>query len=287
MRPESDHAGLVALLRADRRWWRDAAGAIERAGSVECVLDEALGLLAGEARARAATEIAAWCGRGIELLSALDDSYPAALRAATAPPLLFVNGRLTEADDPSVAGVGTRRPSRRGRAATTAVVRLLIEAGTTVVSGLAAGIDAAAHVTALGAGGRTIAVVGCGLDHCHPPGHAALQRQIAGRGAVVSQFWPEVPPSRTTFPMRNGVMAALTRATVIVEASETSGTRIQARLALADRRPVLLLAPVMGQPWAQELATQPGVTVAETTREVADALAVCITPAQTATPIPA
>jgi len=87
--------------------------------------------------------------------------------------------------------------------------------------------------------------------------------------------------------MRNGVMAALTRATVIVEASETSGTRIQARLALADRRPVLLLAPVMGQPWAQELATQPGVTVAETTREVADALAVCITPAQTATPIPA
>jgi DNA processing protein len=249
------------------------------AGGVGALVDSQLGLLAGEARQRARQEIDGWLRRGIQIASPFDGGYPAGLRATgSPPPLLFHSGELIDADDRGVAVVGTRRATSRGIRAVRAVVWRLLEDGFTVVSGLAAGIDTAAHEAALDAGGRTVAVVGCGLGHTYPPENAALQRRIGAEGALISPFWPELPPSRRTFPMRNGLMARLSRATAIVEASVTSGTRIQARVALAEGRPVLLLPPVLEQDWGAELACRPGVHAVHTIAEVSAALTRCRPP---------
>jgi DNA processing protein len=254
-------AALVALLREGRHGWTRYAAEVAAVG-VEAVLDAELGLLAGEAIERARAEIGGWHQRGIHLVSLWDDDYPANLsRVPERPPLLFIAGHLSGADDRSVAVVGARTASQPGRRAAGAIARRLCAAGCTVTSGLAEGVDTAAHEAALKVGGRTTAVVGSGLDHCYPARNAALQRRIALDGAVVSQFWPEARPSRQSFPMRNAVMAGLTLATVIVEASATSGTRIQARMALAAGRPVLLMADLLEQSWARELAQQRGAVV--------------------------
>ena len=162
------------------------------------------------------------------------------------PPLLFVAGRLTTADERSVAVIGARRASDEGRAVAAEFAAELTAAGWVVVSGLAAGIDTAAHRAALEHGGRTLAVIGTGLQHSYPPENAELQRTIAQRGAVISQFWPDSPPTRQSFPMRNAVMSGISRGSVLIEASERSGARVQARLALAHGRPVFLHERVTG-----------------------------------------
>lgn len=208
---------------------------------------------------RAAAEIAAWRADGIELVTVLDPRYPENLRGVhDRPPLLFKAGELSPKDARALAVVGTRHPA--GESLTTArrLAGDLVDAGYTVFSGLAVGIDTAVHTAALASGGRTIAVVGTGLRHCYPPQNIELAKRIAHECALVSQFWPDAPPTRRTFPMRNAVMSGMTLGTVIVEASHTSGTRIQARLALAQGRPVFLHRSLLSQPWARELATRPG-----------------------------
>jgi DNA processing protein len=110
-------------------------------------------------------------------------------------------------------------------------------------------------------GGRTIAVIGTGLQHAYPRENALLQRAIAAQGAVVSQFWPDAPPDRRNFPLRNAVMSGLALATVVVEATHTSGARTQIRAALARGRPVLLARGLLDQQWARDLAARPGVCV--------------------------
>jgi DNA processing protein len=149
-----------------------------------------------------------------------------------------------------------------------AIARHLVGAGFTVFSGLAAGIDTAAHRSALEAGGRTVAVIGTGLRRVYPPQNADLQQRIAAECAVVSQFWPDAPPSRISFPMRNAVMSGMTLATVVVEASHTSGARTQARLALEHGRPVLLLESLLAQDWARRFAMRPGTHVVRTPAEI-------------------
>jgi DNA processing protein len=114
-----------------------------------------------------------------------------------------------------------------------------------------------------------LAVIGTGLGRCYPPQNAALQRRIAHQCAVISQFWPDAPPTRRSFPMRNGVMSGLALATTIVEAAQTSGSRMQARLALAHGRPVLLMQWLLTQAWARELAARPGTHVIRDPYEVA------------------
>src|SRR5581483_252563 len=112
------------------------------------------------------------------------------------------------------------------------------------ISGLAAGIDTAAHTAALESGGRTVAVIGTGITRCYPAANIELQEAIAHSGLVLSQFWPESSASKASFPMRNATMSAYGRATIVVEASEQSGARIQARLAVAHGRPVVLMNSV-------------------------------------------
>jgi DNA processing protein len=271
MELDLETAALIALLRSGRRSWSAYAAAVEAAEGARPVLEAEQGLLAESALAEAMTELAGWKRRNLTVVSLLDERYPLELRrVADAPPLLFVAGELLERDIRSVAVVGTRQPSARGRQLARTVTHRLVDAGWTVVSGLAAGIDTVAHETALRSAGRTVAVVGTGLDHCYPRENADLQRRVAGQGAVLSRFWPESRPSRRAFPLRNGLMAGLTQASVIVEAGAMSGTRILARHALAEGRLVLVHEELLAQPWARELADRPGVHVFDSSADALD-----------------
>lgn len=273
-------AALVALLREGRRPWQVYAELVEETGSALHVLEHELerhdraetlfdlGSVGQAANApvdvsvaldAAATELAEWGADGIDVVSVLDDSYPENLHGVhDRPPLLFVAGALVKADARAVAVVGSRAPTAEGIAAARVIASDLANAGYTVFSGLAAGIDTAAHTVTLAEGGRTVAVVGTGLRHCYPPQNSQLARRIARECALVSRFWPDAPPTRRSFPMRNAVMSGMTLGTVIVEAFHTSGTRIQARLALAQGRPVFVHRSLLSQPWARELASRPG-----------------------------
>jgi DNA processing protein len=264
-------AAVVALLRSGRRPWSEYAARIEAARAVGPVLDDELGLLASQEAEAAAADVERWNGQGIHALSMLDPAYPDNLRAVhDRPPLIFLAGRLEAGDSRAVAVIGSRRASPAGLDRARAISSQLVRQGYTVASGLAAGVDTAAHVAALDAGGRTIAVIGTGLLKCYPPQNTSLQRRIALECAVISRFWPEASPTRKSFPLRNAVMSGISLATVVVEASPTSGARTQARLALAHGRPVLLADTLLEQEWAQELARRPGTHIVRTPADVTE-----------------
>jgi DNA processing protein len=153
---------------------------------------------------------------------------------------LHVAGDVRLLDRPGIAVVGSRRASYTGRALAADVACELVRLGLVVLSGLAAGIDATAHESAMHAGGRTIAVLGTSLDQAYPRHHATLQKRIARDHLVVSPFESGTPTARWHFPARNRVMARLANAMVLVEASETSGTRHQVQECIALGRPVLV-----------------------------------------------
>jgi DNA processing protein len=185
----------------------------------------------------------------------LDAEYPPSLRLIfNPPPFLVTRGTLRDVDARGVAVVGTRDPSSEGVQRARRLARELAEAGITVYSGLAKGIDTAAHLGALEAGGRTIAVVGHGLLRpIYPKENIELAARILEQGALVSQFRPDTPPSRYTFPMRNAVTSGLSQGTVVVEASRTSGARMQARLAAEHGKRVWLLSSLVENfDWARE-----------------------------------
>jgi len=139
----------------------------------------------------------------------------------------------------------------------------------TVIAGLAAGIDTAAHRAALDARGRTVAVIGTGINKQYPAANRELHREIAARGLLLSQFWPDAPPQKHTFIMRNATMSGYGMATVVVEAGEHSGTRSQARMAVEHGRPVILTDMVVaGTSWGKELVGRPGVHVADSLQSV-------------------
>ena len=171
-----------------------------------------------------------------------DAEYPALLLAVpTAPATLHVRGALVEGDTLAVAVVGSRRATPYGLSLAETLAADLAARGVTIVSGLARGIDTAAHRGALRVGGRTIAVLGSGVDVVYPPENARLAEEIAGRGALVSQFAPGTPPLPHHFPTRNAVIAGLSLAVVVVEAAERSGSLITARLAAELGREVLAM----------------------------------------------
>lgn len=278
MPDRTEAAALIALLRSGERPWAEYADLVEEAGSALSVLErgnasEPATLFGAEPTPAPLDEIAreidAWEAAGMRLHTVLDPGYPENLRAVhDRPPFVFVSGRLTSADRRAIAVVGARVASEHGVWAAREIAEHLVDRGYTVVSGLAAGIDGAAHTAALARGGRTLAVIGTGLRRSYPPQHADLQRRIASECAVISQFWPDAPPSRRSFPMRNAVMSGLSLATIVVEASLTSGSRIQARLALEHGRPVFLLESLLGHEWARQFARRPGAHVIRSPEEI-------------------
>jgi DNA processing protein len=265
----AERAALLLLLRSGTRSWQQYADMVEDTASALALVDQELGLLGRAALDDTQAEIARWQAAGLRLETVLDPTYPQNLRAVhDRPPFIFVAGRLESRDARSVAVIGTRKPTLQGARTASAIARHLVGAGYTVVSGLAAGIDTAAHTGTLMAGGRTMAVIGTGINHAYPRQNAELQRVIATDGVVVSQFWPDQRPTKPNFPLRNAVMSGLTLATVIVEASHTSGARVQARLALAHGRPVFLLRQLLEQQWARDLSQKPGTYVVSAPREI-------------------
>jgi DNA processing protein len=221
--------------------------------------------------ATATADVARWREQDMHLLSVLDADYPENLRSVhDRPPLIFLAGGLQPNDARSVAVVGARHASPEGLDRAAATAEHLVQHNFTVISGLAAGIDTAAHTAALDAGGRTVAVIGTGLSHAYPPQNARLQRRIAEHHAVISQFDPQTPPSRQTFPARNATMSGIALATVVVEASYRSGARGQAHRALNHGRPVFLAPGLLEQHWARDLARRPGVHVAASANAITE-----------------
>jgi len=176
---------------------------------------------------------------GARVLVYPDEDYPALLREIPSPPLaLFVKGSLERADARAVALVGTRQASSYGLQVARTFAAEFAQAGITVVSGLARGIDRAAHEAALEAGGRTIAVLGTGIDVVYPAGHRLLAQRIAEQGALVTEFLPGTPPHAGNFPVRNRIISGLSLGVIVVEAPQRSGALITANFALDQNRAV-------------------------------------------------
>ncbi|MGB7925202.1 MAG: DNA-processing protein DprA [Pyrinomonadaceae bacterium] len=234
---------------------RAAARLLERFGSAEAVFNatrseleqlrlrpEAVeSIRARDLHDRAGDEIERVRTLGADILLLDDGVYPALLREIFDPPItLYVKGAWTDClEQPCVAMVGSRRCSTYGQNAAGMLARDLAERGVTIISGLARGIDAAAHRGALEAGGRTVAVMGTGLDQVYPRDHKRLAEEILERGgALVSEFPLETPPAPQNFPYRNRVISGLSMGVLIVEAAENSGSLITARLAMEQNREV-------------------------------------------------
>jgi len=213
--------------------------------------------LAGQldaARARVAVELRRAQRAGARLVTVLDSEYPALLRqVANLPPFLFVRGAIRPEDALAVAIVGTRQPSKTGLTRTARLTKDLVARGVTIVSGLAEGIDTAAHQAAVDSGGRTIAVLGQGIaTPVYPPANVALTQACGRVGAVISQFWPSAPPRRWTFPRRNVTTSGLAQGTLVVEANSHSGAKMTARLAIEQGRRVWLPSSLAAeQEWAR------------------------------------
>jgi DNA processing protein len=285
-----EQAAVLVLTRATTADWYRTATVIYENRSALDLLRGRIGFMAGEHHQYAA-ELASrvepgqlddcvrliqrMADEGIRLLTVLDRDYPANLQLIyNQPPFIWLRGSLRSEDFRAIAVVGTRAASEDGKKRARHLASELAKAGVTVLSGLARGIDTAAHTAALAAGGRTVAVIGQGLrTPLYPKENQALGEQIAESGAVVSQFWPDAPPHAMNYQMRNVVVSGMAMGTVVVEASSTSGAKIQARLALEHGKRLFLLASLVKcQEWAQWYAEHPSVTVVQSLRDVLDVL---------------
>lgn len=179
---------------------------------------------------------------GIEVITIDDPGYPRLLSMIPAPPpVLYIRGALLPEDDLAVAMVGTRRFTSYGREVSNRIASGLAEAGVTVVSGLARGVDGAAHSAALAAGGRTIAVLGSGVDIIYPSEHRALSEQIIERGALLSDYPPGRKPDAPNFPARNRIISGLSLGVVVIEAPNRSGALITVDFAADQGRDVFVV----------------------------------------------
>ena len=305
-----ENAALVALLKtidADHDTWTSIANRVARNGSAVTVLNHEMDPIhsplaedessldtgdepslfaddeippTDERRTQlsralddARREVAGWRDQGLDFVSVMDGRYPNRLRQVTdMPPFLFADGTMYQ-DELGVSVVGSRDASEESLAFARDTASMLVSNGFSVIAGLAAGIDTAAHRQALAAGGRTVAFIGTGITRQYPRENETLQHEISRQGLVLSQFWPQQGPTKFTFPMRNASMSGYGVATVIVEAGEYSGTRIQARQAQQHGRPVILRDTVAtGTEWGARLSRRPGVYVASSVEQVHDIL---------------
>jgi len=179
---------------------------------------------------------------GIRVLTWNDEEYPRRLKEIDQPPpVLYILGELTVQDEWAASIVGTRRMTGYGRQVTEELAALLANHGVTVISGLARGVDASAHQAALKNGGRTVAVLGSGVDRIYPPEHRKLAEDIAQNGAVISDYPPGTPPESNNFPPRNRIISGLSRVVVVIEAGITSGALITSTFAADQGRDVFAL----------------------------------------------
>ncbi len=204
-----------------------------------------------------------------------DPAYPSALRELPdSPPVLFVKGTLQDSDDWALAVVGTRKPTAYGREVAHHLAGELAQQGLTIVSGLARGIDAVAHRAALDAGGRTIAVLGCGVDRVYPEEHRRLAQDIIEHGALVSDYPLGTPPEAANFPARNRIISGLSRGVLVVEAGVTSGALITAEFAAQQGREVFAVPGSIFSPASQgtHRLLREGATLVTSAQDILEAL---------------
>jgi DNA processing protein len=289
--PVREQAAVLALVQASSGEWYQTADMIAEAGSAVRLLAGEMPVMSDERRQRA-TELMSRVSAddisdkqeliddvssaGVRLITIIDEDYPENLKLIfNRPPFIWVRGELDSRNLRSIAVVGTRQATEDGRAAAARLAQGLAKAGVTVLSGLARGIDTAAHTATIEAGGRTVAVIGNGiLGRVYPPENQDLARRVIDSGgAVVSQFWPQAPPAKVNFPRRNIVMSGMAAGTVVIEASETSGAKMQARLALEHGKRLFLPETLVArQEWAASYAARPGVTVVSDPSDILDEL---------------
>lgn len=205
----------------------------------------------------AADQVEGWRRAGVQFVSILDPGYPLRLRGVhDAPPVLFYRGNLSSLGSGGVSVVGSRDASAIGLCRAGEIARHLVSEDIPVISGLARGIDAAAHGATLSAGGVPIGVIATGISAPYTPASSRqMHEAVAARGVLISQFQPTAPAMRHTFLERNATMSGLGMATFVIEAGESSGARAQARLAMEHGRPVILTDAVVTQTgWGRSLA---------------------------------
>lgn len=231
------------------------------------------------ARARQTTDLAAelpkLAAAGVHAIAWPDERYPKLLRHVANPPaVLYVRGELRPEDDLAVAVVGTRLPTPYGRQVAQKLAGELASKGVTIASGLARGIDAEAHRAAIAAGGRTVAVLGSGLDVMYPREHAALAREIAQHGAVLSDYPLGTKPDAVHFPARNRIVSGLSLGTIVIEAGEISGALITARFAGEQGRDVFAVPGSIfsKQSFGVHRLIQDGAKLVASTQDVLDEL---------------
>lgn len=229
-----------------------------------------------EAHSRVAIELEAAELAGARIVTVLDDAYPTNLRLVPdRPPFLFYLGSLSDADRRSLAVVGTRGASEDGISRAKRMSKGLVAADVVVYSGLALGIDSAAHIAALDAGGRTVAVLGHGIaSKVYPAANEALAKRIVREGgALFSQFWPLSNPARWTFPRRNVVTSGSALGSIVIEASRTSGAKMQARIAHEHGKRVFLLRSLVAhESWAAKMVSDGRAVEVTTLDDVLDRL---------------
>jgi DNA processing protein len=230
----------------------------------------------GEASRRIARELQGIERGHIDVRCILDASYPARLLTIPdPPPLLYISGTFSDSDELALAVVGARRATPAGRVVTERLAGGLAGRGFTIVSGLARGADAAAHRGALAAGGRTFAVLGCGLGRTYPPEHERLRREIEERGAVLSELWLDAPPHSAHFPRRNRLISGLSFGVVVTEATIDSGSLITARLAAEQGREVFAVPGSVNAETSRgtHALIKEGATLVERAQDVIDIIA--------------
>ena len=229
-------AALVEHFGSAEAAWKASPAALAEAGLPKPAYESFLDLRAKVDLQAFLEETAA---KGISVLTFEDEGYPRRLKSiAVPPPVLYMLGEVVEKDEWAVAIVGTRKFTHYGRQVAEEMAAFLARNGITVVSGLARGVDSIAHQAALDAGGRTVAVLGSGVDVLYPPENRKMAEAMIRQGAVISDYPPGTPPDGVNFPPRNRIISGLSLAVVVVEAGERSGASITANYALEQGREV-------------------------------------------------
>jgi DNA processing protein len=287
----TDGIGPQRFLELIRHYGSAAAAVRAPRHELESALPAAAATALASRSAAPAVEAALdWTARpDCFLLTLLDDDYPPALAEAPgAPPLLFARGRRELLTRPMLAVVGSRHPTPPGEACARDFAAGLAASGYTVVSGLAHGIDAAAHEGALATDASTVAVVGTGIDRVYPATHRDLAHRIAANGLILSEFALGSPPLAAHFPRRNRIIAGLGRACLVVEAGIRSGSLITARHALEAGREVMAVPGSIHNPQARgcHRLLKDGARLVENLQDILDEIGEARLPASAAAGTP-
>jgi len=221
---------------------------------------------------------------GVDLLAPSSPAYPRALQDIADPPILFVRGQILPQDALGIAVVGSRHATYYGKTQAERLTSSLARAGLTIISGLARGIDAVAHRAAMAAGGRTLAVLGNGLDTVYPPEHKELAEEVAQQGALIAEVPMGAPPDKRNFPKRNRIISGMSLGILVVEAGEASGALVTARLALEQDRDVFAVPGPIDSRMSRgcHQLIRDGAKLVESAEDILEELGPLVSPAPTA-----